>query len=309
MSTEPTLAVIPSDRRRFYGAQAEAMQEKLDVFRAQHEDENAFPHAVVLNLNWSQLKVENGHIQYVVGACDHDKDFASYEIETPRTFTQYRASREGLNGIMERDYDLFALSPVEQALEFYEVYTTGRQTGRPLGGVVVFEGTKRQLLGDGKQKVRVPYITLSRNGKQRVVKFREVVLAKLIEDARAMQRVKTMEMIAEGQRFYDDNGPKNSNLTDEHRNYARLAYKMKWITKLPDFCSESTTAANLCNGCGNEYKSKTGKCQCGHVMYPLLAYEQSVIEYTHVRMDSLTPEEWKKAKALKDKRDKARAVN
>lgn len=305
---EAVLAVVPAGASRVYGAANEIMQQKLEDLRARNEGENAPKHAVVLNLNPFILKVENGHIQYIVDACADDKDFAAYEIENPRIYAQYRGSSENMVGGIDRDYDLLMISPVEQALEFHDTYSSGIATQRPMGGVIVFEGTRKDLAGGGNLKVREPYITLNRNGKVRVVRYREVLLSKLITDAREKQRIKTMEKIAEGQKYYDD--PKQrGNLDNEHRTFARLAYRQKWITKLPEFCGESTTQANLCNGCGNEYKSKTGKCQCGHVMYPLLAYEQSVIEFTHVRMDSLTPEEWKKAAAIKAKRDKARQVN
>lgn len=305
---DPVGAVLPADTRRFYGAKAEAMQEKLEEHRATHDGENAYKHAVVLNMNPFLLKVESGHTQYIIDACPDDKDFAAYEIETARLFTKYRSTRENLNGLMERDYDLLAISPIEQALEFHTTYNDGIATQRPMGGVIVFEGTKEDLAGGKDLMVREPQVTLSRNGKVRVVKFREVLLFDLIKAGRAKQKVKTLEKIADGQKYYND--PKlSSYLDDEHRKYARFAYRQKWITKLPEYCGESTTAANLCDGCGNEYKSKTGKCQCGHVMYPLLAFEKSAIEFTHVRMDSLDAAEWKKAIAIKEKRDKMRGVN
>lgn len=299
---EPALATMPEGLSPIYGAKASANQEKRLELILQKENEGGWPAAMILNLNPFPMKIEHGLIQYIVPACKPGKDFEAKKIDTPRIYMQYRATHEVSQGVGQRDYDAKAISPIEQAMEFFSVYSTGSDTERPLGGIVVFEGTEEHLQ-DPRAKVRVPFIQM--RGKFKLLRFREELLTALIIQARELQRMKTLEMIQMGQTYFDDPQRKNL-LTDEHRTYAQFALDKRWIQTLPVWNSARSTEAPICNACGAEYVSKVGQCKCGYVADPLLAYKEAVISYDHVRMDSLTEEQWKEARGIKAKRDKAR---
>ena len=71
--------------------------------------------------------------------------------------------------------------------------------------------------------------------------------------------------------------------------------------------NEAGKSPDPCPGCGEVSDAKASICKhCRHVFHPLKAYEAGLIEYGHVAMDRLSPEDRRKALALKAERERVK---
>jgi hypothetical protein len=260
--------------------------------------------AVLLNLSPFSLKIESGLIDKRIPPCPVDKDFAVYKLERPITYPIFTGAREQHDQSIRQEWDVKAILPVEQLMEYERAYSMDTsQEGVAYGGIVVFEGTPDQIRTKGK--VNRPYYDMQ--GRDRFLMFEEVSIGDLIERADAQLKIKCMNMINEAQSFTDGNEDQRRNRTPDYNTWADFALRKKWISKLPAWRSaEATSMADLCSKCGDRYISTTGVCKCGFVMYPLVALENGEITAEHTRLDTLNPEQWAKAKKIIAERKKAR---
>lgn len=263
--------------------------------------------AVILNFNPFALKVEAINIPYSVPRAEPNEEFTVMEIKTDRYYTRYNRTSEDDEGNRRREFTPEHLSPIHQAMEFYRVYGIDGEAGgdAPMGGVLVFRGGT-ELLNDRHAVVEVPYY--KQIGRKKIVAYTKIKLAEKIKDILAGQRQQAMNFIQQGN-DYDKQDDMRRNISVVHRTWAQYALDRGWIKAMPGWCNarpEDPVEIENCKACGNEYKSMVGVCGCGHVQYPLLAYESAKISLEHVAMDRLTPKEWAVANALSSMRQAAR---
>lgn len=299
---ELTAPAVITEKR---GAVAEEIKHKRARLLHELRINGRIKPAVLLNMSPFSLKIESGLIDHRIPPCPHDKDFAVYKLDKPVTYPIFKGAREQHDQSIRQEWDVKAILPIEQLMEYERAYSMDTsQEGVAYGGIVIFEGTP-DLLSNPKKSVRRPFYEMQ--GRDRFLMFEEVPLIELIHSADGQLKIKCMNMINEAQSFADGNEDQRRNRTPDYNTWADFALRKRWISKLPAWRSaETTSMADLCNKCGERYISTTGVCKCGYVMHPLVALEHGEITWDHTRLDTLTADQWIKAKKIIADRKKAR---
>jgi hypothetical protein len=261
--------------------------------------------ATILNRSPFPLKVETGIWDYVVPPRPFDKPFSYYTVRTCRCVFPYRGNQEMSDKSLQQRFDCKVLLPVHQVMEFKQTYVGQSDEDRLLkqGGVVVFEGTLEGVTGSST--VKVPTFVY-RKGK-RYLKFVDGLLKDLIAEADEQMFNHYGLVLEEVSHDWDDPA-KRKNIQRPHHIIADFMLNMKKIEAAPPWRNSPIHAKDSCKRCGAQYVSKTGVCKCGYVQEPLVAYMASEIEIDHVRMKTLSKDEWEKVHKEQARRNEAMGV-
>lgn len=260
--------------------------------------------ATIINRSPFELKVETGLWDYTVPARPFDKPMSFKTITSCRCVFPFRGNQEMSDKSLQQRFDCKVLLPCHQAMEFKSWYVGESDEDRMLkqGGVVVFEGTMEGVTPS--TLVRVPEFVY-RKGK-RYLKFTERTLKELLAEADE-QMYHHFEMALEEASHDADDPAKRKNITRKHHTIADFMLAMKKIQGPPSWRNSPINVKDTCKRCNQQYVSTTGVCKCGFAMEPFIAYMAGEIDVDHVRMNTLTKEQWDKVKAEEEKRKAARA--
>jgi hypothetical protein len=260
--------------------------------------------ATILNLGPFPLKVETGLWDYVVPPRPDNKPFSFLIVTGTRSFPIYRGNQEMSDRSLRARYDVKILLPVEQLMEFKHWYIGETDEDRLVkpGGVVVFEGAFDETIKPSST-VRVPEYVFRKG--RRYLRFVDRELKTALEEARNQLYAHCHAVLIEAGHDADD-PQKRKNIQKYQHIVADFMLREKQIQKAPSWREVQFKAEDCCPRCNAQYVSKTGMCKCSYVVDPLLAYLSGEIEFDHVRMSTLTGEQWKKAKAEQTRREEAR---
>jgi len=259
--------------------------------------------ATILNRGPFELKVETGLWSYTCKPRPFDKPFSFLTVVNPICVPIYKGNQEMSDRSLQQRYDMKVLLPCHQLMEFKHWYVGESDEDKTLkqGGIVVFEGAMQGVTG--ATTVRVPEFVY-RKGK-RYLRFTDGVLKDLIAE-------QDEQMYHHFATVMDDAGhdweqpEKRRNITRYHHTVADFMLAMKRIQQAPPWRSAQIQAKDMCKRCGAQYVSATGVCKCGYVHDPFTAYMTSEITADHVRMNSLSSEEWVKVNVEEKRRAEAR---
>jgi len=259
--------------------------------------------ATIINRSPFELRVETGLWGYTVPARPFDKPFSFHTITTCRCVYPYRGNQEMSDKSLQQRFDCKVLLPCHQAMEFKHWYVGESDEDRMLkqGGVVVFEGNMEGVTS--ATTVRVPTF-IYRKGK-RYLKFTDAILKNLIAE-QDEQMYRHFDIVMDDAGHDWEQPEKRRNITRYHHTVADFMLAMKRIQQAPPWRSAQIKAKDMCPRCGAQYVSMTGVCKCSYVHDPFTAYMSSEISVDHVRMNSLSAEEWVKVKAEEKRRAEAR---
>lgn len=308
MATTPFVPELsaPSQITEKYGALAADCQHKRRKLLHELKIRGLLKPSTLLNLGPFPLRVDHGHIPHAIPPCPKGKDFAVHTIDHARTYVIYASSRPQEDQSIKHIFDVKAILPVEQHMEYMRAYSMdSSQQGVSFGGIVVFEG-RPDLITLPDVKVMQPYY--DNQGRDRFLMFREVYLAEYIAEAGESLRTKCMAMIQEGNTLADGNEDQKRSLAGgDYYVWADFAVQKGYVNGAPKWRSTTYSAPeDNCDKCGERFVSKTGVCKCGYVRYPFVAFMKNEIPHNHVRMDSLTSDEWAQVKEEQERRKKAR---
>jgi|CZLA01.1.fsa_nt_gi hypothetical protein len=257
----------------------------------------------ILNRSPFTLRVESGLIQYTVPPRPKGKPFSILTITGTRSFPIYRGNQEMSDKSLRGKYDVKVLLPVEQLMEFKHTYIGETEEDRLVkaGGVIIFEGDMEGVTP--KSTVRVPEFVFRKG--ERYLRFRDQLLKELIDEADAQMKNRCMAVLIQADTWADD--PKTrANIQDNERIWADFAFEQQWIPAARAWRNTVIRPEDSCPRCNAQYVSKTGMCKCSYVVNPLLAYMSGEIAVDHVRLNTLSAEDWKKVNAEQKRRDDAR---
>jgi hypothetical protein len=259
--------------------------------------------ATIINLSPFPLKVETGLWDYVVPAKPSDKPFGFLTVIGTRSFPIYRGNQEMSDKSLRARYDVKILLPVEQLMEFKHWYIGETDEDKLVksGGVVVFEGDMDGIKPD--TVVRVPEYVFRKG--RRYLRFIDRPLKDCIAQAKEQLYNHCHAVLIEAGHDADD-PQKRKNIQKYQHTVADFMLQQKQIQKAPSWREVQFKAEDCCPRCNAQYVSKTGMCKCSYVVDPLLAFMSGEIEFENVRMNTLTGEAWKKAKAEQERRIKLR---
>ena len=300
--TPVATAILPETIAQNLGqAAAERVAKRRKLIRGLELEGKNKP-ATILNLSPFPLRVAPGLISFEVPACPKDKEFMVRTIKIPLTFPVYRGNTEMSDKRIKPEYDVNPVLPVQQIMEFLRGYSrdTGFQ-GVAHGGIVVYEGDAK-VLEHRDDVVRVP--RYMQEGTDRFLVFDEKPLAQEIAKAFQELKEKGLQMMHEASTYFDQGSDARRNI-DPHTHFVWVDWLLhkKLITKAPVWRNTVIEDRDRCEQCGDQYVSQTGMCKCGYVKEPFKAFEKGLITADHVRMDTLTKEEWKQVKAIQEKRE------
>ena len=258
--------------------------------------------ATILNRSPFPLKVETGLWDYQCPARPFDKPFSSLTVTGTRSLPIYRGNQEMSDKSLRARYDVKILLPVEQLMEFKHWYVGETDEDRLVksGGVVVFEGSLAGLKpGD---LVRVPEFVFRKG--ERYLRFVDRTLKDMLAEADEQLYNHCHAVLMEANHDADD-PQKRKNIQKYQHIVADFMLHMKQIQNAPSWRNVQFKAEDCCPRCNAQYVSKTGMCKCSYVVDPLLAFMSGEISVDHVRMNTLTAEQWKKSKAEQARRVEA----
>jgi hypothetical protein len=259
--------------------------------------------ATILNRSPFPLKVETGLWDYVVPPRPFDKPFSSLTVTGTRSFPIYRGNQEMSDKSLRAKYDVKILLPVEQLMEFKHWYVGETDEDKLVksGGVIVFEGNLEGI--KPASVVRVPEYVFRKG--ERYLRFIERELKEMIDEADEQLYNHCHAVLIEANHDADD-PQKRKNIQKYQHTVADFMLHMKQIQNAPSWRNVQFKAQDCCPRCNAQLVTKTGMCKCSYVVDPLVAFMSGEIEFEHVRMNTLTGEAWKKAKAEQERRMKAR---
>jgi hypothetical protein len=260
--------------------------------------------ATILNLSPFDLSLGSGLIQFTVPKCPTGKKFSSKTIDVPLTPCGFTGNEEMADKTVRGKFRVFLILPIQQLMEFKLFYcgSGGEEEGVKQGGVIVFEGTMDGLTP--ASIVRTP--RYMHEGKDRYLVYEEEKLGDLMAQEEENLRIKCLHVLEQAQRWADKGGLQVNNIQRAEHTWADYAVAKKIIPGSPKWRHVTIAQAQQCKRCGKQYVSVVGMCECGHVQEPFVAYMNSMVEKDHVRMGTLTAEEWKKVNAEEERRIKAR---
>ena len=261
--------------------------------------------ATILNRSPFPLKVETGLWDYQVPPREFPgKPFASLTVTGTRSFPIYRGNQEMSDKSLKARYDVKILLPVEQLMEFKHWYVGETEEDRLMksGGVVVFEGSMDGI--KPTSVVRVPEYVFRKG--ERYLRFVDRVLKELLDEADEQLYNHCHAVLMEANHDADD-PQKRKNIQRYQHTVADFMLQMKQIQNAPAWRNVQFKAEDCCPRCNAQYVSKTGMCKCGYFVDPFLAFMSGEeISTEHVRMNTLTKEQWSKVKTEQTRRDEAR---
>ena len=260
--------------------------------------------ATVLNRSPFPLECVNSPWDYIVPARQSGKPYGIKIVASTRTVFRFTGNREMSDHSVRGHHEPKIILPIEQAMEFsffYNGLSSEDFYSKP-GGVIVFEGTMEGITP--KSTVRVPRYIFKKG--ERYLKFEDMLLGDLVKQTDEQMRNRCMAVLEQADVWADD--PKTrANIQNNERVWADFAFEQKWIPAARAWRNTQVRPEDSCPRCNAQYVSKTGMCKCSYVVNPLLAYLSGEITVDHVRLNTLSADEWKKVKAEQKRRDEARA--
>ena len=259
--------------------------------------------ATILNRSPFPLKVETGLWDFIVPAREFPaKPFSHLTVKGTRSFPIYRGNQEMSDKSIKARYDVKILLPVEQLMEFKHWYVGETQEDRLVksGGIVVFEGSLEGV--KPTSVVRVPEYVFRKG--ERYLRFVDRTLKDMLDEADEQLYNHCHQVLMEAGHWADD-PQQRKNIQKYQHTVADFMLQMKQIQNAPAWRTVQFKAEDCCPRCNAQYVSKTGMCKCSYVVDPLLAFLSGEIAIDHVRMNTLTAEQWKKAKAEQTRRAEA----
>lgn len=260
--------------------------------------------ATILNRSPLPLRIETGLWSYEVPPRPKGKAFSSFLVTNPTTYPVYEGNEEMSDGSKRKRFDVQVILPIKVAMEFKQFYmgSAGQDPASVRGGVVVFEGDV-----DGIKpgtSVRVPSYTYRKG--TRYLTFHEAILKDLLDEADEKMKTYAMSILEQCDHWADD--PKTrANIQRPERLWADFALEHNWIPSAKSWRNVTVSPENACPRCNAQFVSKTGACKCGYVFNPLLAYMSGECGIDHVRMNTLTKEQWAKVNVEEKRRQEARS--
>ena len=269
--------------------------------------------ATILNFNPIPLALDGGvgfKVPSILDDSVNDEDRLRFKYEgreykatvvtirEPKTFTQIKDVKvedEIPSGI----YDIKACKQIEIAHCFYVAYTMGMLgSATGMGGVVVFEGDRRALNRQDKQKrieIKVPtFIRLANNTREYFTEpadFEEEMSKTL-----KMQRIYSNIQTQQAQAYWDQGDEERKNITQVHRTWHQHEINMGWRQEPAPWITLTTQHTETCVGCSEPKKRVDAyfchKCQ--RVYDPLAAYMAREIPVTHMAMERIADSDWPK---------------
>jgi hypothetical protein len=290
----------------YQGVAAEERKHKRRKALNQAKMQGLIKEATILNKSPFVLSLATGGlIQFQVPACPEGKEFSFYTVkpEETITFPRFTGNKEMRDKSVRASHDVSLLLPIEQVMQFRDSYfADGGFEGLKQGGIVIFEGAAKNLKKE--TIVRVPRWTYLDN--ERFITFDERVLGELLVDAEDQMRQKCLNVINQCNGWSDKGGQNLVNIQAREHQWADLAVRKGWISESPKWRHVHVRVEDQCPRCHDHYRSKTGVCKCNFVVDPFTAFMMSEISVDHVRMDTLTKEQWVKVKAEVERRKLAR---
>jgi hypothetical protein len=265
--------------------------------------------ATILNFNPVALALDGG-IGFKVpsildeSVLDDNRFFYKFEgreykasvltIREPRTFLQIKDVKvedEIASGI----YEVKACKQIEIAHCFFVAYTLGTLgSAVGMGGVVAFEGDRRQIMREKTKRieVRVPtYIRLENRTREYITEtkdFDEIVGASL-----KLQKRYANFQTQEAQSYWDKEDQRG-NITPVHRIWHQYEMDMGWRQVAAPWVTLTTESAVTCPGCGEPKKRvEAFACwKCARVYDPFSAYMAKEIPASHPSMERLEEKDW-----------------
>lgn len=205
--------------------------------------------ATIINLSPRVLQVEHPLFRgLIVPACPIDKPYTMLVIRDVRF-----QARDNEGTITPVDF-----KPVILAKEFED-------QARSYGGVVVFRGDAEEIAKETDGDL-----------------FANPLFKKLYNEAKAKLIVFCREKKREADNEWNTPARAGArNITDLHRNCARILLREGLLTKIPDWMDttrDEAQIANDCPNCGSEPKKGAAMCAvCGYVLDPLKAWQNGTI--------------------------------
>lgn len=239
--------------------------------------------ATVINFNPVPLKVDDGHVPWMIPAANDTsakrikiehggkKFVASYFTVREPSFVPWirdvrPPSDEGENPSSE--YDAKFILPLELVDQYRIMYT--EPSGQSLmGGVLVFEGDVHAFT-KGKT-IRVPkFSTLP--DRTRSYFSEEVDALKALAATLDMQKAYCERSIQRGDEYFQDD-EQAKNITMPMRRWAQYALDMGWKQNAPEWMNSKLESEESCKGCGKGRKRNDAHfCECGRPYNPLAAF-------------------------------------
>jgi hypothetical protein len=265
--------------------------------------------ATALNLSPFVLNVRQGLINYPIPPAKEGKSFAVKTVRTAITYPKFRGNTEMSDKRIKQEWDVQGILPIEQLLEFKRAYDADLgYEGVSQGGLVVFEGDEQILKNKDAMVMTGSYL---QEGLERYLVLTEQKLADLIAVELEMLKNKCLGVVQQCDLWWDEGSNDKTggriNIQRNERIWHDFGRQKGWIREDRAWRQTHFRVEDSCKKCNQQYVSKTGVCKCGYVMFPLLAYFENEIGVDHQRLNSLSPDEWKKIKAEEERRKAARA--
>jgi len=296
---------LPSEIQQGIGESARQRLELRDQRLTELEVRGEIKPATILNLLPFRLSLGSGLIPYEVAAAPEAKPFFTvYTVDTCRSYPTFKGNREMSDKSLKPTWDVNIILPVQQVMEFKHYYMgeTEEDHATKDGGVVVFEGEFKDLTP--KSEVKSPQFLFRK--RNRYITFETRVLGDLIKEAEVVMKSRALAIIQQADVWYDDR-EKRRNIQAPERRWHDLALRRQWITTPRPWRTGHVEMEQRCPRCREQYVSTTGVCKCSYVVDPFAAYMAGEILVDHVRMSTLTADQWKKVKAEQTSREAARA--
>lgn len=271
-------------------------------------------HATVVNLHpWPLLINEKFTRGIVIPACNPGESFAHHHIRSWSHDQSY--NEDGMS------FKFSAIHPIQKASQFLITFANPEVYG---GGVLIYEseshpskvGEVEIYRPDGRVEVTLKNAIEYDDENHPIPVVQEIPVRRkfselLAEETRRRNAFYMSRVEWADEKFKSTDVKEKKLITPMHRLMAEVLHADGILPALPDWNLASRMelglAANNCKGCGNPVNNEAFKCStCGHILNALHAYMERAIEYGHVSMDGMTPDEWELVEEEKDRRDSAR---
>jgi hypothetical protein len=196
----------------------------------------------------------------------------------------------------DREYGVYeprACKQIEIAYHFLASYTTGTPNSSSMGGILAFQGDRRNLPNSSKRfTIKVPRRIPLPNGwseYETVERDFEEAMAETLDLQKAYSNASTQQ----AQSFWDQEDQRG-NITTAHRIWHQFEMDMGWRQTAAPWVTLINESLETCVGCGETKKRVDAffcfKCQ--RVYNPLAAYMAREINITHPSMDRVEDKDW-----------------
>lgn len=272
---------------------------------------NPFPAATVINLHPWPLQSSDMFLRgIVIPACEPGSDIAYHHIRAWNHDKRY--SEDGMSFIFT------AIRPIEKAAQFLLKFADPQVYG---GGVLIYEGdrqpgkmTEVELYSpDGRAMVDVKDgYEFDDEGNKLPSKIEIPIrgnLHKMIDQARRSRNEFYLSQVRwADERFKSADVKDRRLITNMHRLMMDVLVADGVLDHPLDWNLTSSLDKNklaiVCKGCGSPVQNTAYKCvTCGNVIDAFEAFMDKAIEWGHAKLEDLSDEQFKVAKAEHERRE------